>query len=138
VGINTAIVGDSYQGIGFAIPSSVAKPVYERIKSMGRVQRGWLGVRPVMVTEDRMRDQALPDTSGAAVLTVQPKSPAELGGIQPNDVIIQWNGHAIEKWTDLYTMVAATPIGTKVAVTIIRGGAPEELTVVVNERPEEG
>ncbi len=138
VGINTAIVGDSYQGIGFAIPSTVAKTVYDRIRSTGRVQRGWLGVQPREVSDDDLRDFELPSKAGAFIFKVVPDSPAHAAGIRLNDVIVQWGDQLIEEWSDLYTQVAATPVGTPVAVTVVRDGEPKALTVVVNERQEDG
>jgi serine protease Do len=89
------------------------------------------------VTEAHLRDYALPDTAGALVLTVEPGSPAAQAGIRPHDVIMQWDGHPIRKWTDLFTRVAATQVGTEVSVQIRRASDLRELQVVVSERPPE-
>ena len=74
VGINTAIVGEAYQGISFAIPSSLARPIYERIRSEGRVTRGWLGVEPQDVSADVAERLGLPSTVGCTVIKVVAES----------------------------------------------------------------
>jgi len=82
VGINTAIYGKSYQGISFAIPSKIAKGVYEEIKTTGTVARGWLGVGIGDVTEKAASRLGLKEAHGALVGGVVPDSPAEKAGIQ--------------------------------------------------------
>jgi serine protease Do len=138
VGITTAIVGEAYQGISFAIPSEVAKDVYERLKEQGRVARGWLGVAPDDIQPDVAAQLHLGAQKGALVTDVVRGSPAEQAGVQPGDVIIEWNGQKVNGKTDLPLLVAATEIGSTAKMKILRDGKPLELSVRISERPEEG
>lgn len=138
VGITTAIVGEAYQGISFAIPSEVAKDVYERLKEKGRVARGWLGVAPEDVQADVAAKLQLGTQRGALVTHVVRGSPAEIAGVQRGDVIIEWNGQKVKNKTDLPLLVAATEIGSTAKMKILRDGKPLELSVRIAERPEEG
>ena len=93
VGVNTAIIGETYQGISLAIPSSIARPIYERIIRDGRVTRGWLGVQPRDVAVEEAESLGLAKPEGALVESVSAHpdgspSPAQRAGIQPRDVII--------------------------------------------------
>lgn len=139
IGINTAIVGDSYQGVSFAVPSSVAKVVYERLKADGRLARGWLGVQLDDVSEATARRLALPAAAGAIVVLVvddpHVPSPAKDSGLHKGDVVIKWNGKAVGKSADLIRMVAMTEIGSMAQVELIRGGQKMTLQVQVAERP---
>lgn len=136
VGINTAIYGKAYQGISFAIPSNVAKDVYERLRTTGRVERGWLGVELQELDDRLARRLGLRDVRGALVASVVPGSPAEKARLQPGDVIVQWNGKTVESRDDLPLLVAATPIGKSVNVTIVRDGKPREVQVAVGRAPQ--
>ncbi len=140
VGINTAIVGEAYQGISFAIPSSLARPIYERIRSEGRVTRGWLGVEPQDVSVDEAERLGLPTTLGAHVIKVSPNldgaaSPAQLAGIIADDVIVQWDGRPVRNRADLFSLVALTKVGFTVEVVLIRHTEQITLQVTVMERP---
>ncbi len=143
VGINTAILGESYQGVSFAIPSSVAKEVYKRLKTSGQVARGWLGVELREVTDADVNSLALPDTNGALVARVPTRvmgveipSPARTAGMQPGDVVIRWNGRRIRKPSELIRLVAMSEIGATATVVALRGGREVSLTVKVAGRPE--
>jgi len=135
VGINTAIVGRAYQGISFAIPSNIAKDVYDRLRAAGRVTRGWLGVEPQPLNERLARRLGLKDTTGALVASVVSGGPAEKAGIEVGDVIVQWNGKAIREPQDLILQVARTEVGSKADVVILRNGERSTVTVVVGQRP---
>ena len=138
VGINSAIFGATYQGISFAIPSNLAKEVYDKLRREGRVIRGYLGVQleplsPKVAT----RLQLPPDiVNGAWVEFVHRGSPAEKAGIQPLDVIVKWNGQPVTNDGELRMMIARTPIGPKVPVTLFRDGEEKTIDVQVSERPE--
>lgn len=138
VGINTAIAGEWYQGISFAIPSSVARPIYERLRNDGRVRRGWLGVEPLELTVDFAKRIGLPDRRGAMVGRVVRGSPAARGGIREGDVIIRWNGQDVAGRTDLFRKVALTPIGEPIEVVVIRSKKRKTLTVTVGDRDADG
>ena len=135
VGINTAIYGERYQGISFAIPSRIAKDVYEQLKSTGTVARGWLGVALADVTQQSAEKLGLKEARGALVRDVLDDGPAQKAGIQPGDVIVQWNDEPIGNVTDLLMAVAGTKIGSEAKVKLVRGGRPMELTVTVGQRP---
>jgi serine protease Do len=138
VGINTAIVGPTYQGISFAIPSNSAKDIYEQIVRQGKVATasGYLGVGLVMVNEELRQSLRLPDGWGAAITTVAPSSPAEQAGLRQGDVIRRWNKNRVEDPALLSYWVARTPPETKVPVEIIRNGQPFAIEVIVGERPQ--
>ena len=140
VGINTAIVGEAYQGISFSIPSSVARPIYERIRNEGHVTRGWLGVDPQDVSPELAQRLGLPSTDGALVMRVVPNldnetSPAQLAGIAAGDVIVRWDNKPVKNRNDLFSLVALTRVGTAVEIVVIRDGAEKTLTVTVTQRP---
>jgi len=135
VGINTAIFGESYQGISFAIPSRLAREVYEQIISGRKIARGWLGVAMDDVTEREARQLGLEGPQGVLVHGVVAGSPAEQAGVQPQDVIIEWNGRQISNQYDLSRAVARTKIGSKATIVLLRGGGRQEFTVTVGERP---
>ncbi|MCA9121099.1 MAG: trypsin-like peptidase domain-containing protein [Planctomycetaceae bacterium] len=140
VGINTAIVGEAYQGISFAIPSSIAKQVYENLRTSGRVERGWLGAQLGDVTDEVAREFNLTVTRGAyivAVVTTDPRnpSPAQRAGIRPGDIVVRWNERDITDGATLTRLVAAATIGSDVEVVIVREGREVTLTVNIDERP---
>ncbi|MGC4006939.1 MAG: trypsin-like peptidase domain-containing protein [Pirellulales bacterium] len=135
VGINTAIVGPTYQGISFAIPSNVAKDVYEQIRKQGSVSNGYLGVGLTMVNEEIRKTMGLPDFKGAVVTAVAARSPAEAAGIQAGDVIVRWNDRVIEDPDMLTYQVARTAVGSRARVLIWRNGRETPLEVIVGERP---
>lgn len=135
VGINTAIYGQSYQGISFAIPSDKAKEIYEQLRTKGKVVRGWLGVQPADVTEQIARQLGLRNVQGVLVVSVVPDSPAAKAGIQPGDVITKWNGRRVDDRVELILQVGREKIGSKVKLQVIRENRPIELTVEIVERP---
>ncbi len=135
IGINTAIVS-SGQGIGFAIPSDLAKSVITQLKEKGKVVRGWLGVAIQTVTPDLARSFNIKKAKGALVSEVMPGGPAEKGGAQTGDIITAFDGKEIRTANDLPLIVAETPVGKSVDVAIIRNGKEEHLTVKVAELTE--
>jgi serine protease Do len=143
IGINTAIFSPSggNVGIGFAIPSNLAVPVIESLKTDGRVKRGWLGVRIQTVTDEIAESLGLQHTpghaSGALVASVTPGGPAEAAKIQAGDVILQFDGKTIDKMRGLPRIVAETPIAKEVEVEIWRHGEEKTLKVTLGELPEE-
>lgn len=139
IGVNTAIVGDSYQGISFAIPSQIAQQIIARLKDGGLVQRGWLGVELAEVELGAASATATNPPKGAVVMRVinlpEQRSPASLAGMQEGDVVIRWDEHEIENPAELRQLVAQTKIGSRVKATINRGGSLVELEVAVGQRP---
>jgi S1-C subfamily serine protease len=138
IGINTAIVGESYQGISFAIPSNVARDIYTRLKTEKVVRRGWLGVELAEVTAEQARQLGLVSPTGvyiAGIFQQTDGSPAARAGIQAGDIIRRWNDLAVNVPADLSRLVAKTPIGSRAKATIYRSGEELTLEVVVGERP---
>jgi serine protease Do len=140
VGINTAIYSPGSGGsvgIGFAIPVDTAKTILPQLESAGHVTRGWLGVGIQPVTPALAKAMHLPDTTGALVGQVTKGSPAAAAGVQPGDVIVAYQGKPIAKASDLPAAVAATPIGTDAALTVLRDGDRHALTLEVAAMPGE-
>lgn len=138
IGINTAIVGEAYQGISFAIPSSTARTIYNRLKTDGVVRRGWLGVHLEEMTAQRAIDAGLPRQMGVLVMGIylhDNASPAAAAGIQPGDVLLSWNGDAVNSPSDLRKLVEKTPVNSSAQVRIQRRGLEITLEVVVGQRP---
>jgi serine protease Do len=138
VGINTAIVSRTggYQGIGFAVPSSMVKQVMESLIMYKKVQRGWLGVSIQEVTSDLAEEFGVKDLKGALVSGVMKGSPAEKAGIKQGDVVLQYNGKVVEDTGHLRNMVSQTLKGTTVTVKVLRQKKEIELPVVVAELPK--
>lgn len=127
VGINTSIYGDSFQGISFAVPSTLAKEIVNRLVESGEVRRGFLGVRPEDVTYKDARRLNLSQVKGALVTLVEPDSPAAQAGLRPDDVIMELDGKAIENQILLFRHIGMTEPGSLVEVKFMRDG--QEKTV---------
>jgi len=138
VGINTAIVSRTggYQGIGFAVPSGMARQVMESLIKFKKVVRGWLGVSIQEVTSDLAEEFGTKDLKGALVSGVMKSSPAEKAGIKQGDVLLTFNGKDVEDTGHLRNMVSQTPIGTKVKVRLLRQKKELELDVTIAELPK--
>ena len=115
IGINTAIFSTSggYQGIGFAIPSNMAKDVMNSLIKSGKVVRGWLGVSIQPVTADLAKQFDLKEETGALVGDVTEDSPADKAGIKRGDVIVEYNGNLISDPAMLRNLVAGTRLMLK-------------------------
>jgi serine protease Do len=139
VGINTAIfsVTGGYQGIGFAIPSNMAKNVMDGIINEGRVVRGWLGVQIQALTPELARQFNLKDEKGVLLADVAEGGPAEQGGLRRGDIIIEYDGKRIETPFQLRNMVAATRPGNTAEINVIRNGSRLTMKVKIGELPIE-
>jgi serine protease Do len=136
VGINTAIIA-SGQGIGFAIPIDLAKPLIPQLVNTGEVSRGYMGVSIQSITPELSKALKLEERQGALVSEVVPNGPAAKAGIRQGDVIVDFNGEAIKGSHDLPTVVAKTPIGKEVTVTLRRDGKSQKVAVTVGKLPSE-
>jgi len=132
VGINTAIYGDKFQGISFAVPSSVAHWIYDQITSKGYASRSMLGVRPTPVFQRDVEKYNLPDIDGAMIALVQKGSPADVAGLEVFDVVRSWDGKAVVNYGDLYRFVAMTEPDSTVKVEFIRNGQLYDTDVTVS------
>ena len=135
VGINSAIIPGG-QGIGFAIPSNLAKEVISQLKEKGKVVRGWIGVSIQSVTQELAKSFGLTEAKGALVGDVVPKGPADAAGIKRGDIITSFNGKDIKNSTDLPRIVAETPVGKDADVTVMREGKELHLKIKVAEMTE--
>jgi serine protease Do len=122
IGINTAILSRTggYQGIGFAVPSSMARQVMDSLVKYKKVVRGWLGVSIQDVTADLAEEFGVKDLKGALVSGVMKGSPAEKSGIRQGDVILQYDDKMVEDTGHLRNMVSQTPIGSTVKIKLLR------------------
>ncbi len=138
-GVNTAIFSPSggNVGIGFAIPSNLARGVIDSLKTDGRVARGWLGVRIQAVTEEIAESLGLEEARGALVASVTPTGPAEAAGIEAGDVILEFNGQEITRMRSLPRIVAETEVGREVEVLIWRRGDERTVQATLGELPDE-
>jgi serine protease Do len=137
IGINTAIFSPNgaSAGIGFAVPSALARQVVDQLKANGRVERGWLGVSMQRMDEEMATAVGAPDRKGALVAGVQPGSPAEKAGLQPGDVILGFDGRPIQAPRDLAEAVAAAKPGTESKLTVLREGERIERAVSTGRPP---
>lgn len=137
IGINNFILSKSggSEGIGFAIPSNVARRVYEDIVGKGRVIHPWFGVVMRPLTRTLAHQLGLGDTKGALVAATMANSPAERSGLMPGDVIISFNGKPIRDEKDLRNRVAESLVGTPASLTIRRNGGESDLKAVMEEEP---
>jgi serine protease Do len=131
VGVNTAIISPSGGsiGIGFAVPSKTVAGVIEQLRQFGETRRGWLGVRIQPVTPDIADSLNVKPARGALIAGLDDKGPAKPAGIEAGDVIVKFDGHDIREMRDLPKIVADTPVGKDVEVTIIRDGKEIKKTV---------
>lgn len=138
IGINTAIFSPSggSVGIGFAIPSSVAKAVFEQLKTTGHVDHGWLGVGIQNITPEIAQAFSLPnETTGALVASVAADSPAAQAGLKQGDIITAINDQKIKDAHDLRRVVGGSQIGQKLELTVDRSGKEQTLAATVARLP---
>jgi serine protease Do len=131
IGVNTAIISPSGGsiGIGFAVPSKTVVAVIDQLRQYKEVRRGWLGVRIQQVTDEIADSLSIKPPRGALIAGIDDKGPAKPAGIEPGDVIVKFDGQDIKEMRDLPKIVAETPVGKDVVVTIIRKGKEETKTV---------
>ena len=138
IGINAAIFSQTggSVGIGFAIPSNLAKTVVTQLADTGHVSRGWLGVSIQSLTPELAKSFGLTETTGALVGSVTDDSPAMKAGIKAGDIITEFDGHKVARSEALPRLVAETPAGREVPVTVLRDGKTMKLTAKVAKLDE--
>ena len=158
IGVNTAIIGESYRGVSFSIPSNIARSVFTQILETGKMRRGWMGMildkasskktamqsqpsnQVDLVTDSRSdefsSDQAKLPIHGAVVRSILENSPAAQAGIKVGDTITELNGQHIKGVEDLIFSIGKTPVGSPVAFTIDRNGTAIQIETIVGERPD--
>ncbi len=139
VGINSQIYSRSggYMGVSFAIPIDVAMDIQNQLRASGKVSRGRLGVVIQEVSKELAESLALSKPMGAVVNAVEKGGPAEKAGLEPGDVILKFDGKAINTSADLPRLVGATKPGTRSTVQVWRKGATRDIAVTVGEMTEE-
>ena len=139
IGINSQIYSRTggFMGLSFAIPADVALDVQKQLKEKGRVARGKIGVVIGEVTRDLATSFGLDRARGAIVSSVEKDSPAQKAGIEPSDIIVGFDGKAVESQSDLPRIVGATRPGTSVPVEVFRKGATKKLQITVGELQED-
>ncbi|ABB38810.1 protease Do [Oleidesulfovibrio alaskensis G20] len=136
IGINTAIIA-SGQGIGFAVPSNLARRVIEELKTNKRVARGWIGVTIQDIDENTAKALGLKNTRGALIGNVLSGEPADKAGIRAGDIIIKVNRNEISGASDLLRTIADLSPGDKATVVAVRNGAQKTFTLTLGERGTE-
>ncbi|MDH5632883.1 MAG: DegQ family serine endoprotease [Gammaproteobacteria bacterium] len=139
VGINTAIFSRSggYMGIGFAVPSNMAKGVMTSLIKDGKVTRGWLGVSIQNVNKDIAEQFDLKEASGALISEIMKDGPAAEAGMEAGDVIVSFDGQKVDDSTGLRNIVARTEVGKRVEVIVIRDGKRKTLKVKTGKQPKD-
>lgn len=139
IGINTAIVSNtrSYQGVGFAIPSNMAREIMKQLIEKGRVVRGYLGVMIQPINEDLAETMGLSDTHGALITEVSDDTPADEAGLESGDIITKVDGEEIKTINQLQNKIADLGPGVEAEITIIRDGEEKELDIKLGELPGE-
>jgi serine protease Do len=148
IGINTAILtGNSFrggegmsqsggfEGIGLAIPSSMARKVTDDLIKKGKVTRGYLGVMIDTLNPELARRLNTTETRGAVVMGVQPGGPAEKAGLQAGDILLAYQGKELADSAALRNRTAETAPGTEVSLAVVRQGKKQTVKVVVGEQP---
>jgi S1-C subfamily serine protease len=130
-GLNTSAMG----GVSLALPVSTIQQVVESLQTHGRVRRGYLGVglQPARLPRGVAEEQA--QETGLLILSVEPDSPAEQGGLTLGDTLLSLDGQPIRHMDDLMALLAGDRVGKKVSLQVLRGGRLEKLSVTVGERP---
>ena len=138
VGINTAIFSQSggNMGIGFAVPSNMARPILDQLVQGGKVVRGWLGVSIQELSPDLATQFGVQEPKGVLVSEVLDDSPAKRAGFERGDVIVEFDGKPVENPTQLRNAVAQTAIGRKATVKVMRDKHVRNLEVTIAEQPK--
>lgn len=139
IGVNTAIFSPlgTNIGIGFAIPSNTAKPIIERLKKDGKINRGRLGVTIQDLTEEISEGLGLKDTNGVLVAKIQKDDPGDKAGIKTGDIILEFAGQAVKNTKRLRVIVADIPVDQEVKVKVLRDGEAIELPIKMTSDNEE-
>ena len=137
IGINTAIFSRSggYQGIGFAIPTSLAQSVMQDILQYGRPLRGWLGIEAQAITPQIAQALGLADSNGVVVIGIVRGGPAHRAGLQPGDVIVSIDGRKITEAREALLAISSRKPGDRIRLEVLRGDKPRTLSATAIERP---
>jgi len=135
VGVNTAISSVG-QGIGFAVPTSIARDVVEQLKSKGKVSRGFLGITVNEISPDLQEAWGLTSDRGAVVQSVTPGMPADQAGLKRGDIITAIDGRDVNTHDEVVRLISSKGPGSKVRLTVLRGGQEMSVTASLGDREE--
>jgi serine protease Do len=137
VGINTAILSRSggYQGIGFAIPTNMARPIVQSLLTQGKVVRGWLGVSIQDIDQDLAKAMGLESTNGVLISDVGAGSPAAAAGLKRGDVVLKVNDQPVDSTGRLRNSIASSGAAARVKLLVLRGGKERVITVELGKMP---
>jgi serine protease Do len=139
IGINTLIITQGVPqsaGVGFAVPSNVAKEVLPQLREKGRVVRGWLGVQIQAISQDLAKSLKMKEPKGAIVSDVTSGAPAEKAGVKPGDVVIGVDGRGVADNNDLSRYIASKSPNTSVRLKLLREGSEKEIAVTLGTFPD--
>jgi serine protease Do len=131
IGVNSMAARNG--SIGFAIPSNLVRMLVPQLVAKGHVEWGWLGVSITEVSDDDLERLKLSEPRGVLIRSVMPGEPADRGGVKANDVLVALDGTRLEAPRDLQRIVASTPVGKKVKVTLLRDGQPQDVEVTIGK-----
>ncbi|HZX42767.1 MAG TPA: trypsin-like peptidase domain-containing protein, partial [Myxococcaceae bacterium] len=134
IGMNTAIVSGG-AGIGFAVPSNLAKALIPQLEKNGSVTRGYIGVKLQNLTPELAKALNVPQTSGALINEVTKNSPGDKAGLKADDVVVSLDGKKVESSSGLSRTVALRPPNSTVSLGVIRNGKPQDVKVTLTSRP---
>jgi S1-C subfamily serine protease len=136
LGIDTMIIGHG-SGIGFAIPSNLARKVALELLQKGDVSRAWIGVSYQELTPELASSFGVQRTRGALINEVMPNGPAAKAGLRAGDIIVEIQGREVREGKDLLRAVLQYPVGEKLAVSVLRDGAQQKISVTTAARPDQ-
>jgi Do/DeqQ family serine protease len=136
VGINTAIFSQSggYQGIGFAVPSNVARRIMDQLRQYGEVRRGWVGITEVATLTSALARELGVDTTRGAIVVNMVRGTALEAGLRPDDVIVSFNGQPVHDASHLLRLLADAEIGSTITLGVIQEGTRRDIRVRVVQR----
>ncbi|MBI4710808.1 MAG: DegQ family serine endoprotease [Nitrospirae bacterium] len=139
IGVNTAIFSRTggYQGIGFAVPSNMAKSVMTQLIREGKVTRGWLGITIQNFTPELAREFGLGKAAGALVTDIMKGSPAEKAGLRRGDIILELNDREIKNVETLRNTIAQSSVGSRIKLTVMRDGKELTFNATITEFPQD-
>lgn len=139
VGVNSAIYSrtGSSNGIGFAIPVSLARQVMEQIVRQGSVTRGWIGVEAQDITPELAESFKLQEVRGALIAGILRGGPADKAGMRPGDVLLQVNGRKVQDTSGMLNLISGLKPGSPATLGVLRNGTENSLTVTIGRRPRQ-
>jgi serine protease Do len=139
VGVNTMIVSETggSDGVGLAVPSNIARNVFDQIRANGVVRRGEIGIEAQTITDSMAEKLDLPRDSGVILGDVTPGGPGARAGLKVGDIVLALNGKPMENARQLQVNLYSKPLDSVVEVEVLRGGKSKKIYVTVSERPND-